>query len=108
MIKKFGDVLGNILVVFLVGNGDLEKNFMFSELGKVDGVEIVDVVFKDKDSIFQCVCIGFVDKLLKMMEVWDNFGQVMMLLFIGFECNLVFVVGIFVFILFKGVDVVGD
>lgn len=107
-IKKLGDALGNTPAAFLAGSGDVEKNFILSEPGKVDGVEIVDAVPKDKDSTFQRVRIGFVDKLPKMMEVRDNFGQVTTLLFTGFERNPSFVAGTFTFAPPKGVDVVGE
>lgn len=107
-IKKLGDALGNTPAAFLAGSGDVEKNFILSEPGKVDGVDIVDAVPKDKDSTFQRVRIGFVDKLPKMMEVRDNFGQVTTLLFTGFERNPSFAAGTFSFTPPKGVDVVGE
>lgn len=107
-IKKLGDALGNTPAAFLAGSGDVEKNFTLSEPGKVDGVDIVDAVPKDKDSTFQRVRIGFVDKLPKMMEVRDNFGQITTLLFTGFERNPSFAVGTFSFTPPKGVDVVGE
>lgn len=107
-IKKLGDVLGNTPAAFLAGSGDLEKNFTLSEPGKVDGVDIVDAVPKDKDSTFQRVRIGFVDKLPKMMEVRDNFGQVTTIVFSGFERNPAMPAGAFTFIPPKGVDVVGE
>jgi outer membrane lipoprotein carrier protein len=107
-IKKLGDVLGNTPAAFLAGSGDLEKNFTLSEPGKVDGVEIVDAVPKDKDSTFQRVRIGFVNKLPKMMEVRDNFGQVTTIVFSGFERNPTLPAGAFTFTPPKGVDVVGE
>ncbi|MDE2600664.1 MAG: outer membrane lipoprotein chaperone LolA [Rhodocyclaceae bacterium] len=107
-IKKLGDALGNTPAAFLAGSGDLEKNFTLSEPGKVEGVEVVDAVPKDKDSTFQRVRIGFVDKLPKMMEVRDNFGQVTTLLFTGFERNPSLPAGTFTFVPPKGVDVVGE
>lgn len=107
-IKKLGDALGNTPAAFLAGSGDLEKNFTLSEPGKVEGVEVVDAVPKDKDSTFQRVRIGFVDKLPKMMEVRDNFGQVTTLLFTGFERNPSLPAGTFTFVPPKGVDIVGE
>ena len=92
-VKKLGDALGNTPAAFLAGSGEVEKNFILSEPGKVDGVEIVDAVPKDKDSTFQRVRIGFVDKLPKMMEVRDNFGQVTTLCSLAFERNPSFAAG---------------
>lgn len=106
--RKLGDALGNTPAAFLAGSGDVEKNFTLSEPGKIDGVDIVDAVPKDKDSTFQRVRIGFVDKLPKMMEVRDNFGQVTTLVFTGFERNPTLPAGTFSFTPPKGVDVVGE
>lgn len=107
-IKKLGDALGNTPAALLAGSGDIEKNFTLSEPGKVEGVEIVDAVPKDKDSTFQRVRIGFVDKLPKMMEVRDNFGQITTLVFSNFERNPVLPAATFTFTPPKGVDVVGE
>jgi outer membrane lipoprotein carrier protein len=107
-IKKLGDALGNTPAAFLAGSGDVEKNFTLSEPGKIDGVDIVDAVPKDKDSTFQRVRIGFADKLPKMMEVRDNFGQVTTLVFSNFERNPSLPSSAFNFVPPKGVDVVGE
>ena len=106
--RKLGDALGNTPAAFLAGNSDVEKNFVLSEPGKIDGVDIVDAVPKDKDSTFQRVRIGFVDKLPKTMEVRDNFGQVTTIVFSGFERNPSLPAGTFTFVPPKGVDVVGE
>ena len=107
-VKKLGDALGNTPAAFLAGSGDVEKAFTLSEPGKIDGVEVVDAVPKDKDSTFQRVRIGFVDKLPKMMEVRDNFGQVTTVVFSNFERNPALPSGTFTFVPPKGVDIVGE
>lgn len=112
-VKKLGaamgTTIGNTPAAFLVGgSGDVEKAFTLSEPGKIDGVEIVDAVPKDKDSTFQRVRIGFVDKLPKMMEVRDNFGQVTTIVFSNFERNPTLPAGSFTFTPPKGVDIVGE
>jgi outer membrane lipoprotein carrier protein len=106
--RKLGDALGNTPAAFLAGSGDVEKNFILSEPGKIDGVDAVDAVPKDKDSTFQRVRIGFVDKLPKTMEVRDNFGQVTTIVFSGFERNPALPAGTFTFTPPKGVDIVGE
>jgi outer membrane lipoprotein carrier protein len=106
--RKLGDALGNTPAAFLAGSGDVEKNFILSEPGKIDGVDAVDAVPKDKDSTFQRVRIGFVDKLPKTMEVRDNFGQVTTIVFSGFERNPTLPAGTFTFTPPKGVDIVGE
>lgn len=106
--RKLGDALGNTPAAFLAGSGDVEKNFNLSEPGKIDGVDIVDAVPKDKDSTFQRVRIGFVDKLPKTMEVRDNFGQVTTIVFSGFERNPTLPAATFTFTPPKGVDIVGE
>ena len=107
-IKKLGDALGSSPVAILAGNGEVEKNFTLSEPGKVDGLEIVDAVPKDKDSTFARVRIGFADKVPRLMELRDNFGQVTTLMFSSFERNPALPAAMFSFTPPKGVDVVGE
>jgi outer membrane lipoprotein carrier protein len=107
-IKKLGAALGSSPAALLAGDGDLDKNFTLSEPGKVENMEIVDAAPKSKDSTFQRVRIGFVNKLPRLMEVRDNFGQITTLTFTSFERNPAFPAGMFTFTPPKGVDVVGE
>lgn len=107
-IKKLGDALGSSPVALLAGNGDLEQNFTLTEHGKVDGLEIVDAVPRDKDSSFGRVRIGFADKVPRLMEVRDSFGQVTTLMFSSFERNPTLPPAMFTFVPPKGVDVIGE
>lgn len=110
-IKKFGDAMGAAIggtpAALLAGDRDIDKRFALTDQGEVDGVDIVDAVPKEKNSTFARVRIGFVDKLPKMMEIRDNFGQVTTLLFSNFERNPALPAGTFSFTPPKGVDVVG-
>jgi outer membrane lipoprotein carrier protein len=111
-IKKLGNAMGAAIgstpAALLAGNADIEKNFTLSEQGKVDGMEVVEAVPKDKESTFARVRIGFVDKLPKTMEISDNFGQVTTLVFSSFERNPAIPAGMFTFTPPKGVDIVGE
>lgn len=111
-IKKLGNAMGAAIgstpAALLAGNAEIEKNFVLSEPGKADGMEVVEAVPRDKESTYARVRIGFVDKLPKTMEIHDNFGQVTMLTFSNFERNPALPAGTFTFTPPKGVDVVGE
>ncbi len=107
-IKKLGTALGSSPAALIAGDGDLDKNFTLSEPGKVENMEIVDAVPRSQDSTFQRVRIGFVNKVPKLMEVRDNFGQVTTLTFTSFERNPSLPAGSFTFTPPKGADVVGE
>lgn len=44
-----------MLVVLFFGENDLEKNFIFKEVGEVEGMVWVEVIFKVSDSGFESV-----------------------------------------------------
>ena len=107
-IKTLGSALVGSPAALLSGEGDLEKNFTLADVGKTDGLEIVDAIPKDKNSTFQRVRLGFSDKIPRLMEVRDNFGQTTTLMFSSFERNPALPAAMFTFTPPKGVDVVGE
>lgn len=107
-IKKLGTLLNGSPAALLAGDGDLNKHFTLTEAGKADGLDIVDVVPRDKESTFSRMRIGLSDKIPRLMEVRDNFGQVTTIMFSGFERNPSLPAAMFTFTPPKGVDVVGE
>lgn len=55
--------------------------------------------------IFDNIGIGLKNGMLVVMELYDFFGQVLVLSFDSFEKNLLFKGNSFNFMVFKGVDV---
>ncbi len=106
-VRKVGQALGSSPAGLLAGDA-LEDNFVLKEGGTVDGFEFVEATPRAADGTFERVRIGFKDKLPRLMEVRDNFGQTTTLLLDQFEVNAALPADVFRFTPPKGADVVGD
>jgi len=106
-VRKLGDALGSSPAALLAGDG-LENNFVIADGGELDGFEFVEATPKAKEGTFERVRIGFKDKLPRVMEVRDNFGQTTTLLLSQFEVNAPLPADTFRFTPPKGADVVGE
>jgi outer membrane lipoprotein carrier protein len=104
-IGKIGKAIGASPAALLAGDS-LDKNFVLSDAGDVEGYEFVDAVPKDKDSSFERVRIGFSKGLPMILEVSDNFGQTTKLYLKQFEINASLPAETFTFTPPKGVDVI--
>ena len=107
-VKKLGQALGSSPAALLAGDNALEKNFDFKEAGESNGLEWVEATPKAADSSFSHVRIGLKDKLPRLMELSDNFGQTTLLVFDHFQRNPHLDPGTFSFVPPKGADVVGE
>lgn len=105
-VGKVDQGLGASPAALLTGAA-LDRHFTLTEAGETDGMEIVDAVPKSADSTFAHVRIGMRDKLPRLMEVRDNFGQTTLVLFTEFRPNPSLPKDAFRFAPPKGVDVVG-
>ncbi len=105
--RKLGQALGASPAGLLAGDA-LEDNFDLQDGGSTEGLEFVDATPKSTDSTFTKVRIGFQDKLPRIMEVRDNFGQVTTLILNQFEVNTALPADTFRFTPPQGADVVGE
>ena len=92
----------------LVGGNNLEKNFTLREAGVRDGLDWVEATPKTTDSGFEKLQLGFADKDLKSMELYDNFGQTTTLVFSAIERNPALPAAQFQFTPPAGVDVISE
>ena len=106
-VGKLGKALGASPAALLAGDA-LEENFVIADGGAAEGHEFVEATPKARDGSFERVRVGFRDRLPRVMEVRDNFGQTTTLLLDGFEVNPVLPADLFRFVPPKGADVVGD
>jgi outer membrane lipoprotein carrier protein len=106
-VGKLGKALGASPAALLAGDA-LEDNFVIADGGAADGHEFVEATPKARDGSFERVRIGFRERLPRIMEVRDNFGQTTTLLLDRFEVNPVLPADLFRFVPPKGADVVGD
>lgn len=106
-VSKLGKALGASPAALLAGDA-LEENFVIVDGGTAEGHEFVEATPKAKDGSFERVRIGFRDRLPRLMEVRDNFGQTTTLRLENVEVNPSLPADLFRFVPPKGVDVVGD
>jgi outer membrane lipoprotein carrier protein len=106
-VKRLGAAFGSSPAAILAGES-LENNFVLKDAGAAEGFEFVEATPKTQDSSFQRLRIGFKDRLPRMMEVRDNFGQTTILTLNQFESNVALAAGLFHFSPPKGADVVGE
>lgn len=106
-VRKLGQAFGSSPAALLAGDA-LESNFVLREGGAAEGFEFVEATPRAQDGTFERVRIGFKDKLPRIMEVRDNFGQTTTLYLNQFEANPTLPAGIFRFTPPKGADVVGE
>lgn len=106
-VKKLGAAFGSSPAALLAGDS-LEGNFSLKNAGNVEGYEFVEATPKAQDGSFERVRIGFKDRLPRLMEVRDNFGQTTTLLLNQFETNVAMPATLFHFSPPKGADVVGE
>lgn len=107
-VKKQGNAFSGTPAALLAGKGDLERDFTLSEVGRENGLDIVDAVPKAQDTTFARVRIGFADDLPRLMEVSDNFGQRTTIMFSGFERNPPLAPNTFRFTPPKGAEVLSE
>jgi outer membrane lipoprotein carrier protein len=106
-VGKIGQAIGSSPAALLAGDS-LDKNFVLTDAGSVEGYDFVEAVPKAKESTFERVRIGFRKGLPLILEVRDNFGQTTTLYLNQFEVNAPLPPDVFVFTPPKGADIVGQ
>ena len=106
--RKLGRALGSSPAALLAGSDDVERYFSLESKGREGGYEWLQVIPNDEDSLFERVRMGFSSSTLKVMELYDHFGQKTVILFSDFERNPNFAADAFAFTPPPGVDVVTD
>ena len=107
-VKKVDRALGASPAALLAGGKEMEKSFRITDAGVKDGLEWVDAKPKSEEGGFSAVRIGFRDKLPRVLEVVDNFGQTTTMNFHPFERNPQLAPTLFRFTPPKGADVLGE
>ncbi|MFY9327042.1 MAG: outer membrane lipoprotein chaperone LolA [Georgfuchsia sp.] len=106
-VKKIGQAIGATPAALLAGEA-LDKNFVLKESDASDGIEYAEATPKAQDATFERIRIGLVDNQPRIMEIYDNFGQVTLLRFTHFISNPDLPAGTFRFVPPRGADVAGE
>lgn len=105
VVRKMSDAMSGTPVALLFGNTSIEKNFTLKDLDSKDGVEWLEAIPIKKDQSFERVLIGFKDKVLFTMELFDPLGQTTTIIFSHLEWNPAIKPELFNFDIPAGVDV---
>lgn len=107
-VRKAGQALGGTPAALLAGNNEIERNFTLREAGSSDGLDWVEAVPKSGDSGFEKLRLGLAGGELRVMELFDSFGQTTLIRFSHIERNVSLAPALFHFTPPAGSDVVGE
>lgn len=107
-VRKAGQALGGTPAALLAGNNEIERNFTLREAGSSDGLDWVEAVPKSGDSGFEKLRLGLAGGELRVMELFDSFGQTTLIRFSHIERNVSLAPALFRFTPPAGSDVVGE
>lgn len=107
-VKPLQEALGSAPIALLTGDGDLDKQFKFTELGNIDGKEFVQLEVKVKDTDYGLMLLALGKNGLDVMELKDKLGQVTRIEFSNIKLNKHIDDKQFQFKIPKGVDVLGQ
>ncbi|HEY0563087.1 MAG TPA: outer membrane lipoprotein chaperone LolA [Methylophilus sp.] len=107
-IRDLSKALGSSPAAMLAGGETVEKSFTLKNAVRKDNLNWVLALPKDKESGFERVILGFEDKQLKKMELYDSFSHVTHITFNQIERNPTLENKTFLFTTPEGVDAVGE
>lgn len=109
-VRQLGKALGSTPAALLAGKNELGQNFTLKDDGEENGVVWVLAIPKQPDSGFEKVRLGFATQgqELRVMELFDSFGQVTQLHFNHVEKNPKLAPQLFKFQAPAGADIVGE
>lgn len=107
-VKPLSEALGSAPIALLSGDGDLDKQFKFTELGEIDGREFVQLEVKVKDTDYGMMLLALSKTGMDVMELKDKLGQVTRIEFSNVKMNERIDSKQFQFNIPKGVDVLGQ
>jgi outer membrane lipoprotein carrier protein len=107
-VRKLDLALGASPAALLAGSNDLERDYKLTNLGMEKGLDWLEALPKNRDSMFERVRMGFGKSGLEAMELRDQFGQVTVITFADVERNPRLGADVFRFTPPKGADVITE
>ncbi len=108
VVKPLAEALGAAPIALLSGDGDLDEQFNFIELGNIDGKEFVQLEVKEKDTDYGLMLLALGEDGMDVMELKDKLGRVTRIEFSNIELNKKINASQFAIDIPKGVDVIGQ
>lgn len=107
-VRKLDRALGASPAALLAGSNDLERDYTLTNLGVEKGLDWLEAMPKNRDSVFERVRMGFGKSGLEAMELRDQFGQLTVITFADVERNPRLAADVFRFTPPKGADVISE
>lgn len=107
-VRKLDRALGSSPAALLSGSNDLERDYKLSNIGMEKGLDWLEALPKNKETVFERVRMGFGKSGLEAMELRDQFGQITMITFADIERNPRIAADVFRFTPPPGADVISE
>ncbi len=107
-VRKVDLALGTTPAALLAGSNDIEKSYTLTSTGNQDGLDWIEAVPRNRDTVFEKVRLGFSKSGLEAMELRDQFGQITVIKFSAIERNAKLAPEAFRFTPPKGADVISE
>jgi outer membrane lipoprotein carrier protein len=107
-VRKLDRALGASPAALLAGSNAIEKDYRLSSLGMQEGLDWLEALPRNKDTVFERIRLGFGKAGLEAMELRDQFGQVTVIKFAEVERNPKLSEEVFRFTPPKGADVISE
>ena len=100
------DLLSQTPAMILSNPKQLDKHYKIKELSNSDNAAAFELKPIKKGGQFETIRLGFIDGILKHMELRDSFSRITFLEFSNLEKNPTFNKNEFIFVAPKGVDII--
>jgi outer membrane lipoprotein carrier protein len=107
-VRKLDRALGSSPAALLAGSNDLERDYKLSNLGMDKGLDWLEALPKNRETVFERVRMGFGKSGLEAMELHDQFGQTTVITFADVERNPRIAADVFRFTPPQGADVISE
>lgn len=107
-VRKLDRALGASPAALLAGSNEIEKDYRLTSLGSQEGLDWLEALPRNRDTVFERIRLGFDKTGLAAMELRDQFGQVTVIKFADVERNPKLPVAAFTFTPPKGADVITE
>jgi outer membrane lipoprotein carrier protein len=107
-VRKLEGALGASPAALLAGNNEIEQGYTLSTVGSEQGLDWLEAMPKNQDTVFERIRLGFSKAGLEAMELRDQFGQVTVIKFSAMERNGIVSPALFRFTPPEGADVISE
>jgi outer membrane lipoprotein carrier protein len=107
-VRKLDRALGASPAALLAGSNEIEKDYRLSSIGRQEGLDWLEALPRNRDTVFERIRLGFGKAGLEAMELRDQFGQMTVIKFADVERNPKLSAEAFRFTPPKGADVISE